>query len=126
MLLAVDQRLLDPHRPLEEPSAAEKEEGLIRYSPLLPLLHRHVLSHRRLLPRVRWVHSAPAAMESATLVTAGGLDLFATKSAPSREFDVLGPGISRPLILGLVLGATALTVVTNYLLRRKRLQQAWM
>ena len=104
MLMSMDKRMLDPRRPLVNPksmSAADREEGLVPYSPSLggvnPLL---VASHRNTIARPRALLCAPATLESTSLVAAVGLDLYLTRVAPAREFDRLNEDFNYVALLG--------------------------
>lgn len=44
-VVMMDRRLLDPRRPVEEPSKFEKEERLLQYQPHLPVVPTQVLSY---------------------------------------------------------------------------------
>ena len=54
--------------------------------------------------------AAPSRMESTGLVLAYGGDVFGTRVAPSRTFDVLGAGFNRAQAL-LMVGALGVGVV---------------
>ncbi|XP_048477544.1 ER membrane protein complex subunit 1 isoform X3 [Plutella xylostella] len=115
---------LDPRRPLS-PTPEQREEGLIPYAPELPLPAENVLNYNRTLTRVHGIYTAPADLESISLVFVTGLDLFYTRVAPSKTFDLLKEDFDYYLIL-LVLGAlVAATYSTKYFASRKMLRQAW-
>lgn len=48
--MSLDRRFLDPRRPEEEPSKAEKEEKLIQYQPYLPIVATQVISYYKVRP----------------------------------------------------------------------------
>lgn len=54
-----------------------------------------------------------------------GLDLFCTRVAPSRTFDVLSASFNKAQLV-LTLGALALAIiVTKPMVQRKRLRERW-
>ena len=113
-LLAIPIPLLSPRKPVgRDPTAAEREEGLFRYSPFLDFNPQWTLSHQRELLGVKGVVAVPTLMESTSLVFAyGDLDLFGTRVAPIGAFDLLGKGFGR---VQLVLTVVALGVGTGVL-----------
>lgn len=123
-IVALDRRFLDPRRPVKA-TAADREEGLIPYSEVLPLLPGAFLSGASRIARVRSVLSAPAGLESASHVLAIGFDIFYTRTAPSRTFDTLGDDFSRPLlaVTVVVLGIGAMTA--GWIVRRDDLTRQW-
>lgn len=73
-LLSLDRRILDPRRPTNETSKHEQAEGLIQYSPVLPLRHSWLLTGGRPVQGAHLTHSAPSAFESTTLIALLGED----------------------------------------------------
>ena len=110
-LLSIPKRILDPRRPVgRDPDTSEREEGLFKYDPLLPLDHRSILSHKRDLlyteggEKVR-VITSPSLMESTSLVFLyDDTDLFGTRLTPSGAFDMLGKGFGKGQLVVTVLG----------------------
>jgi hypothetical protein len=64
--------MLDPRRPQGEPSPADNDERLTRYTAFLPITHKSVLTHSSTLPRIRSIVSSPTALESTSLVAVAG------------------------------------------------------
>jgi len=116
--------LLDPRRPLA-PSAEPREEMVIPYQPELPLVSEAVINYNQTLLRVRGVHTAPSGLESTCLVTVYGLDLFYTRVAPSKTFDMLKEDFDYVLISAVLVGLTVSAFMTKRLAARKALKQAW-
>ncbi|KAL0881921.1 hypothetical protein ABMA27_001680 [Loxostege sticticalis] len=115
---------LEPRRPVT-PTPEHREEGLIPYAPELPLPAEAVINYNRTLHRVSAIYTAPSGLESTSLVLATGLDLFYTRVAPSKTFDLLKDDFDYYLIT-LVLGALLLaTYSTKYFASRKMLKMAW-
>ena len=101
------RHMLNPRRPNRKTTAEEQEEYLVAYDPLLPNDPKRVVSHHYDV-RIMTYHpcsekliyfiqvakavkvvSAPALLESTSLVLTFGLDMFLTRVAPSNTFDVL-------------------------------------
>ncbi|KAL4702029.1 hypothetical protein ACJJTC_014042 [Scirpophaga incertulas] len=93
--------------------------------PELALPADAALAYNRRLARVTLLHAAPAGLESTSLVLAAGLDLFYTRVAPSKTFDLLKDDFDYYLI-GVVLAALAAgTYASKYFASRKTLKAAW-
>ena len=87
-VMTVDKRLLDPRRPLTEPTLAEKMEGLMRYDPMLPFNPSSVVTYTREVEGVNTVQCASSKLESQSLMLAyGGADVFFTRLSPSISDD---------------------------------------
>ncbi len=111
-LISISRAFLDPRRPVgRDATAAEAEEGLFKYSPMLDFEPKWTLSHKRELMSISKVVTSPSLLESTSLVFAfGDVDLFFTKVSPIGAFDLLGKGFSK---LQLVLTVVALAVGTT-------------
>ena len=94
----VSKWLLDPRRPLE-PSSDDKEEGLIPYKPTIDFDPKDSLTHQYDVLGCNHFVSAPTVLESTSVVAAFGLDMFLTRRAPSKEFDVLSESFGRGALL---------------------------
>ena len=110
-IVSISRAILDPRRPVgRDPTAAEMEEGLFRYNPILDFEPKWILNHKRELLSISDVITKPSLLESTSLVFAfGDVDLFGTRTAPIGAFDILGKGFSK---LQLVLTVVALAVGT--------------
>eukprot|EP00903_Cladosiphon_okamuranus_P020118 g18474.t1 len=98
-VVSLDRRFLDPRRPQEEPTKAEKEEKLLQYQPYLPVVPTQVLSYYKVIERVNRVLTEPTGLESTSLVLALGLDLFGARVAPSKTYDMLDPNFNYALLV---------------------------
>jgi len=104
-IVKIDRRLLDPRRPFGEPKTTEKMEGLLQYSPLLPLSPLYVESYSNNIESASILISTAANLESQTLIMAlGGPDIFFTRLAPSNGFDLLPDSFNKLLILMVMIG----------------------
>jgi len=120
------RRLLNPRRPVDrKPTSQESEEFLIQYDPLLPDDSRKVLSHNYDVAHARSIITAPALLESTSLVFVYGLDLFLTRVAPSNTFDVLNESFNKVQLVLTVMGLAAAILVTRPMVMRKNLREKW-
>lgn len=140
--------LLNPRRTKDKPTAEEQEEWLVQYDPVLPDDAHRVLSHhyhvcymspffetQRLnihsfptdlqVANVRRILTAPALLESTSLVFAYGLDLFCTRVAPSGTFDVLSETFNKAQLVLTICGLAVAIVATRPMVRQKRFRERW-
>ncbi|KAI0270649.1 DUF1620-domain-containing protein [Gloeopeniophorella convolvens] len=117
--------MLNPRRPKTKPTAEEQEEWLVQYDPLLPDDPTRVLSHNYHVANVRRILTAPALLESTSLVFAYGLDLFCTRVTPSGTFDVLSETFNKVQLVFTIGGLVAAIAVTKPMVGRKRLRERW-
>lgn len=116
-LISISRAFLDPRRPVgRDATAAEIEEGLFRYSPMLDFEPKWVLNHKRELMSISEIVTSPSLLESTSLVFAfGDVDLFLTRVSPIGAFDLLGKGFSKlQLVLTVVALAVGTTVVAPF------------
>lgn len=112
-IIGIPRAVLDPRRPVDrDPTAAEIEEGLFRYTPFLVFDGQWYLTHSRDVAGIQTVISRPTLLESTSLVFAFGSDIFGTRATPSQAFDVLGKNFSK---LQLLLTVVALAIGVSLL-----------
>lgn len=113
-LIAIPRQLLDPRRPVgRDPTAAEMEEGLFKYNPVLEFDPKWFLNHKREVLGLEKVITSPTLLESTSLVFAfGDVDMFGTRVAPIGGFDMLGKGFNKLQLIGTVV---ALAIGTGVL-----------
>ena len=121
-VVAIDKRFLDPRRPTK-PTAADREEGLIRYSEVIPILPHWVTQHR-VVHDIRGLVTAPAELESNIHFLAFGLDLFYARITPSQSFDALDDDFNH-VLLSLTLSALVAAVVARAASPTPELHHAW-
>lgn len=119
-VIEVPWALLDPHR-----SPDGREEGVIPYTPDLSLPHEATLTYNHTLPLITGIHTSPSGLESTSLVLVYGLDLFYTRVAPSKTFDVLKDDFEYWLITLVLAGLISAACISKKLASRKALKQAW-
>lgn len=102
-IIGIPRHVLDPRRPVgRDPTPAEMEEGLFKYTPNLEFDGRWYLTHSRDVAGIRAVIVSPTLLESTGLVFAFGGDVFGTRVAPSQAFDILGSSFAKLQLLGTV------------------------
>ncbi|CAK5273724.1 unnamed protein product [Mycena citricolor] len=124
---AIPRRLLNPRRPKNRAPTAEEqqEEQLIPYDVLLPEDPRRTISHNYDVAGIRHIISAPALLESTSLVFAYGLDLFLTRVAPSSTFDILSESFNKVQLVLTVFGLGVGIAIAKPMMRRKMLREKW-
>ncbi|KAF9579334.1 hypothetical protein BGW38_004449, partial [Lunasporangiospora selenospora] len=110
-IMTMNKRFLDPRRPTAPPTALEKEEMLIPYSPLTDD-PRLLLSYDLEVAGVRRIATAPTLLESTTVVVAYGQDIFVTRHAPSQTFDILNEDFSKSQLLLTIVALVGVMIIT--------------
>ncbi|KAJ7230405.1 DUF1620-domain-containing protein [Mycena pura] len=124
---AIPRRMLNPRRPKNRKPTAEEqqEEQLIPYDSVIPDDPRRTLSHNYEVSNTRNIITAPALLESTSLVLAYGLDLFLTRVTPSSTFDVLSENFNKAQLVLTVFGLALGIVIAKPMVSRKRLRERW-
>lgn len=105
--------------------SAGPEEGFIPYVPELPIPPETYINYNQTLERINGIYVSPARLESTSLVLVYGLDIFYTRVAPSKTFDVLKEDFDHWLIVTVLSGLIVASYITKQLASRKALKQAW-
>ncbi|RIA80203.1 hypothetical protein C1645_12520 [Glomus cerebriforme] len=124
-VFGVSKRFLDPRRPQRVLTNEDKEEMLIPYDPAIPDNKKWVLSYHLPVAGIRQIITSPALLESTTLVLAYGLDLWFTREAPSKTFDVLSEDFSKGTLLATIFGLILGILITKPMVRRKKVNARW-
>ena len=122
---SIQRLLLNPRRPNRKTTAEEQEEYLIQYEPTIAYDPRRVLSHNYEVANIHKIITAPALLESTSLVFAFGLDMFLTRVSPSSTFDVLSENFNKAQLVLTVLGLLVAIVVTRPMVKKKQLKEKW-
>lgn len=101
------------------------EESCIPYMPEIPLHPEAIINYNQTLGRIRGIEVAPARLESTSHILVHGLDIFYTRVAPSKTFDVLKEDFDHRLIVLVLAGLIIASFGTMHLAARKALKQAW-
>ncbi|XP_066256521.1 ER membrane protein complex subunit 1 [Euwallacea similis] len=101
------------------------EESCIPYIPEIPLHSEAIINYNQTLSRIRGIEIAPARLESTSHILVHGLDIFYTRVAPSKTFDLLKDDFDHRLIVLVLSLLIAASFITKHLAARKMLKQAW-
>ncbi|XP_046405220.1 ER membrane protein complex subunit 1 isoform X2 [Ischnura elegans] len=123
-ILELPWMFVDPRRPIMAMSEM-RDEGVIPYIPELPIPMDAIINYNKTVMQVNGIHTSPSGLESTCLVFVYGLDLFYTRVAPSKTFDLLKEDFDHFLISAVLLGLTVASYLTRKLSARKALKQAW-
>ncbi|KAI8335748.1 hypothetical protein BC941DRAFT_377420 [Chlamydoabsidia padenii] len=123
-ILTVNKRLLDPRRPTNTPTKEDQEEQLIPYAPI-PEERKLFLTYNLEVIGIQHIISAPALLESTSLVYAYGLDTYYTRDSPSRQFDVLSEDFSKSQLLLTIVALVVGILVAGPIVRRKQVNALW-
>jgi hypothetical protein len=124
-LLGIPKVLLDPRRPVQEPTALDKQEGLIPYQGELYLDERLILSYNLTIAAAQSITTSPALLESTSMTFTYGLDLFFRRIQPSQGFDLLNEDFNYVFLIATVTLVIALIVITKQQAKKKELANAW-
>mmetsp|Transcript_52422 Transcript_52422/g.162693 ORF Transcript_52422/g.162693 Transcript_52422/m.162693 type:complete len:149 (+) Transcript_52422:137-583(+) len=124
-IFSIDKKLLDPRRPIGKPSPDDMEEGLMPYSPFLPVMPTAVLSYNRTILQLRKIVVAPARIESTCLMVAVGADVFFSRVTPAKAFDCLGDDFNYTSLVLSTLALMILSWVVSWFQAKRELSQAW-
>ncbi|CAG8783115.1 5053_t:CDS:10, partial [Cetraspora pellucida] len=112
-VLGLPKRFLDSRRPQRALTNEDKEEMLIPYEPAIPDNKKFILCYSLPIYGIRHITTSPSLLESTSLVLAYGLDLWFTREAPSKTFDVLSEDFSKGTLLATILGLVIGILVTK-------------
>ncbi|XP_054002778.1 ER membrane protein complex subunit 1 isoform X1 [Hylaeus anthracinus] len=121
-VLELPWMLVDPRRPI---NPEIREEGVIPYMPEIPIQMDAIINYNQSVFRVSNIHTSPSGLESTCLVFVHGLDLFYTRVAPSKTFDVLKEDFDYCLIMIVLAALVIASYVTKKLASQKAQKQAW-
>ncbi|XP_011867033.1 PREDICTED: ER membrane protein complex subunit 1 isoform X2 [Vollenhovia emeryi] len=121
-ILELPWMMVDPRRPI---NPEMREEGVIPYMPEIPVHMDAIINYNQSVSRVMGIHTSPSGLESTCLVFVHGLDLFYTRVAPSKTFDVLKEDFDYYLIVIVLAALLISSYVTKKLASQKAQKQAW-
>lgn len=116
-----------PHQcfPVARPISRLLSHCFNRYSPLVPLVSLLSPSYNETV-QAEAIISTSASLESQSLVLAyGGADIFFTRLAPSKGFDLLPENFNRILLSIVVLGLVVALAVVKSMAGKKMVKLAW-
>lgn len=123
-ILTVDKKLLDPRRPAKL-TQTDRDEGLLQYAEVLPIFPQSHLTTDTQIVGLRGIRTAPARLESQSLVFAFGLDIFYTRTMPSKTYDLLGDDFSYALLVITIGGLAAIAAAMVAMVHRLDLEKKW-
>lgn len=123
-VIGMPRRLFDPRRPIHA-LPSHREEGLIPYVPLIQFHPSLFLNYNKTVHGITGIYSCSSALESTSIVLATGLDIFFTRTQPSKMFDVLKDDFDYLLIVAVVSGMFLAAIVTRKWAQIKKLNRAW-
>ncbi|XP_034941142.1 ER membrane protein complex subunit 1 isoform X2 [Chelonus insularis] len=121
-ILELPWMLLDPRRPI---NPELREEGVIPYTPEIPIQMDAIINYNQSVFRVSGIYTSPSGLESTCLVFVHGLDIFYTRVAPSKTFDVLKEDFDYYLIVIVLTALMIASYITKKLASQKAQKQAW-
>ncbi|KAK9303010.1 hypothetical protein QLX08_005182 [Tetragonisca angustula] len=121
-ILELPWMMVDPRRPI---NPEVREEGVIPYMPEIPIHMDAIINYNQSVFRVSGIHTSPSGLESTCLVFVHGLDLFYTRVAPSKTFDVLKEDFDYYLIVIVLAALLISSYITKKLASQKAQKQAW-
>ncbi|TDH71102.1 hypothetical protein CCR75_003513 [Bremia lactucae] len=121
------RNFIDPRQPEKPLTPEEQAEGLLLYSPLLPVYShpQAMLTYNETIENLKAMSTTPTELESTTLVFAYGLDMFYVRMTPAKSFDLLPSDFNHEMLLLLCFTFLVVTFGTKTLAQRKALQTAW-
>ena len=124
-ILLLNRLMLDPRRPTEAPTDADKKEGLFMYTPIVHYPNAAIITYTKRIPRLSLIRSYPAELESTSLVIGLGIDMFYARTNPSKGFDLMPDDFSYAQLL-LICGGLSFGVWwARSALQKKKLAKMW-
>lgn len=121
-ILELPWMMVDPRRPI---NSEIREEGVIPYMPEIPIHMNTIINYNQSIFRVLGIHTSPSGLESTCLVFVHGLDIFYTRVAPSKTFDVLKEDFDYYFIVIVLAALLIASYVTKKFASQKTQKQAW-
>lgn len=103
----------------------EKEERLMPYKADLGVSPFLYATYDKAVAQLRGIDTFPTTLESSSLMFAYGMDLFYTRLAPSKNFDMLDDDFSYALLVVTLLVMAGLGVYLQITKARNELAKKW-
>ena len=84
-----------------------------------------MLNYKEKVEAIRGVVTSPSGLESTVIVLVYGLDVYGTRLAPSKGFDLIKDDFDYFMITVVILGLVVASFITRRLSQLKMLNQAW-
>ena len=124
-VLDLPMHMLDPRRPAPSTPAHLREPGIPPYIPELPFPHESILNYKQKVEAIRGVVTSPSGLESTVIVMVYGLDVYGTRLAPSKGFDLIKDDFDYLMISAVIIGLIVVSFVARRMAQLKMLSQAW-
>ncbi|KAL3141461.1 hypothetical protein ABBQ32_005026 [Trebouxia sp. C0010 RCD-2024] len=122
----LDKRMLDPRRPIGAPSADDQLEQLIPYQQVLVMSPLLYATHNKQVAQLSGIATAPANLESTSLMLAYGLDLFFARIQPNRTFDSLPDDFPYAFLVLITLVLTGAVFAFKRIDDKSNIQRRWL
>lgn len=125
---AFDMRQIHPRRPIQDPTQAEKLEGLQKYSPFILFNPQTAVTlDYSVKGGINNIISTPSKLESTSLVLSfGSLDIQFNRVTPSQGFDLLSDDFNHSLLASVLTALGCGVVMLKKMYTKKSLGQAWI
>lgn len=124
-ILQLDRRFIDPRRPEGKPTKSDTAEGLLAYSPYLPIIPSSVITYFQAAARLNSIYSLPAELESTSLVVGTGLDIVYVRAIPSKGFDLIPDDFAYGPLTLICVGMFVGAMVAKQSYETKKLKRMW-
>jgi len=124
-IYSLDRRLLNPRRPLAQPSKTEQEEGLQQYNPYIVLNPLKFLTRNHQIANIRGIKTTDTLLESTSMIFVYGNDIHLSYDSPSMEFDKLSSDFNCVMLLSIIFVLTVLVLLLRKANLTKILTDSW-
>jgi hypothetical protein len=127
-VFAFDMRQIHPRRPIQDPTQAEKAEGLQKYSPFILFNPQTAVTlDYSVKGGINKIISTPSKLESTSLVLSfGSLDIQFNRVTPSQGFDLLSDDFNHSLLVAILTALGCGVFMVKKMYKKKSLGQAWV
>jgi hypothetical protein len=124
-VLLVPRTFLNALRPLTTDNQKMVVRDVFPYDMHLPARDVDIISFNMSMDGIQWCSASPTTLESTSVVFCGGLDIFSTRIAPSKPFDILDKSYRKGLLVVLIMALCAVFVAMRWLVKWKETRQSW-
>eukprot|EP01029_Cantina_marsupialis_P015843 TRINITY_DN348_c0_g1_i1.p1 TRINITY_DN348_c0_g1~~TRINITY_DN348_c0_g1_i1.p1 ORF type:complete len:862 (-),score=263.07 TRINITY_DN348_c0_g1_i1:214-2799(-) len=121
----IPTQMIDPRRPVSEPTPAEIAEMLVPFKAELPLDHKTLVTQERVIEDISTIIASPTKLESTYLIYVLGLDSYAAPVQPSGGFDTLAPDFNKSMLILLTVALSVIVIVMREMSKRRELSKKW-
>ncbi|KAF8820097.1 hypothetical protein IE077_000564, partial [Cardiosporidium cionae] len=106
-------------------NSTDVAEGLLPYTPLLPLSTENVISNFRQVHQIKGIVSHPSSLESTSLIFSYGLDLFFSTAEPAMGYDKTPLDFSYILAIVAVVASVVGFFYSHRQIKKKAIHRMW-